>query len=244
MTDVHGGAELLERFEASLEELERVAGLAARAALDHGSDLAVMQLGASVGDVIAIGRVFIVAQKAAADVTREFADAIVQVSQVTGNRGEWIIIRNPEWPQLDELCAVWKTWFFFVRALCDNVYRLLLAHAESRPARRGGSMGQAAGNASNPVAMILSERAPAFVPWFVAFRDRRNAVKEGVNFTCTALEAPGISISFDEFGTNPETGRRYVRTDSAKGRVTLEDVVGDIEQLVDALRVVAESFGD
>lgn len=105
-------------------------------------------------------------------------------------------------------------------------------------------MGAAAANPANRVAAILAEDAPAFVPWFVAFRDRRNAVKEGVNFTCTTLEAPGVWITFDEFGVNPETGRRYVRTGSERGRVTLEDVVGDVERLVEVLRVVADRFSD
>lgn len=123
-----------------------------------------------------------------------------------GPDAEWLILHHDDWPELDELRVLWKAWFFFVRALCDNIYRVLLANTESRSARQGGSMSQAAANPANPVARTLSGDAPVFLTWFIAFRDRRNDVKQGVNVACTALNSPGVSITFNEFRSDPATG--------------------------------------
>jgi hypothetical protein len=236
--DAHRGSELLEELQASLTELEQVARRTASAAVDRGSDLAVLQLAETAADVAAIGQSFVAAQRAAAAATGETAATLSALSP----DAEWIITHHDEWPVLNELCVLWKAWFFFARALCDNVYRILLAHAESRPARQDGSMNQAAAKPANPVARMLEADAPTFLPWFIAFRDRRNAVKQGVNFACTALNSPGISITFNEFRSDPATGHRSIVIDSDQRRVTLDDVVGDVRQIIDVLTVIASRY--
>lgn len=223
-----------------LADLERVAQRAATASVNRGSDLAVLQFVETAADVVAGGRSFAATQRAAAAATSDTAEALSGVSA----GAEWIVMSHEQWPELDDLRVVWKAWFLFVRALCDNVYRLLLADVESCPAPLGGSMGTAASNKANSVALILAEDVPEFLPWFTTFRDRRNAVKRGVNFTCTALQAPGISITFNEFRSDPTTGRRQILIDSDKRRVTLSDVVGDVRQLVDIVTVVANRYGE
>lgn len=232
------GEALLEELAAALDVFENAARDATAAALDRGSDFSVMQLGETAADVLAMGRRFVDAQRAAASAIADTAESLESVSP----GAEWIVISDDAWPELGELRIVWKTWFFFVRALCDKAYRLLDAAAESRPARRGGSMSRAAASPASRVAVMLATEQPGFLPWFIAFRDRRDAVKEGVNFTCTALGPPGISITFNEFRIDAETGRRQTFINSDANRVTLADVVEDVRQLVGVLKLVAASY--
>ena len=120
-------------------------------------------------------------------------------------------------------------------------HRLLLAAAEGRPAPRTGSMNSAT-NPRNPVAIVLAERAPEFIPWFERFRERRNEVKDGVNFGFTALAGEGISVTFNVFRLDTSTGRCSVFIDSSGDRkMTLADVLETARMLVSALSVLASS---
>jgi hypothetical protein len=53
------------------------------------------------------------------------------------------------------------------------ILQLLGTHNE------GVSMSQAAKNAKNPVALVLAERAPKYMPWFKAWRALRDSIKAG-----------------------------------------------------------------
>jgi len=235
----HLPTELLETLTASIDEVEETVRRAAGAAYGHGSDLAVLQFSESAADVTGIGRLFVSAQRDAAVATLEWAETIDRVSP---GAGEWVIISDEQWPELGQLRVLWKAWFFVVRALCDHVYRLLLAQTESRAALRGGSMGGALKTPANPVAIILAEAAPDFLAWFGAYRDRRNVVKEGVALTCTALHSPGVAITFDEYRIDPTTGRHSRLVDSDRHRVTLADVQEDVRQLIAVLTIVADRY--
>jgi hypothetical protein len=111
--DAHRGSELLEELEASLAELEQIAQRTATAGVDHGSDLAVLELAETAGDVVAIGHLFVSAQRAAAAATSKTAEMLADVSP----DAERLILDHDDWPELDELRVLWKAWFFFVRAL-------------------------------------------------------------------------------------------------------------------------------
>jgi hypothetical protein len=196
-----------------------------------------MQFAETVSDVVAAGRCLAAAQRAAAESTHQVAAQLRAMSP----RAEWIITEQT--PDLETLRITWKAWFFFVRALCDKVYGLTLSAAQNKPVQRGGSM-TAAIKPGNPVAVILAEEAPEFIPWFVRFRSLRNDVKDGVNFAVTALGSPGLSVTFSTFRISSETGRREVFVDSAGDRkVTLPDVVDDARILAHVLAVVAASAG-
>lgn len=222
----------LGELERALADIEARSAAASAAFLESGSDLAAMQLAEAASDVVAAGRRMLVAQQKA---TRSTLDVAMQLQSVS-SEAEWVIA--VETPELGELRIVWKAWFFFVRALCDHIYRLLLASAEGKPARRTGSM-NAALNPRNPVAIVLAEGAPEFIPWFARFRRQRNEVKDGVNFGFTALASAGIAVTFNVFQFNRETGRRSVLIDSSGDRrMTLADVLDATGRVADALAIV------
>lgn len=231
--DEHLAARVLSELEGALSKIEEQAGAASAAFLASGSDLAAMQLAEAASDVVAAGRRIVAAQSQAMTSIAHVAAQFEALSP----RAEWIMTSETE--ELEELRIIWKSWFFFVRALCDHVYRLLLASAEGRAAGRGGTMG-AVRNERNPVAIVLAEQAPGFIPWFARFRAQRNEVKEGVNFGFTALASPGISATFNVFRFDAATGRRSVLIDSSGDRkVTLLDVLEGARMLAQALSILA-----
>lgn len=96
----------------------------------------------------------------------------------------------------------------------------------------------------NPVAIVLDESEPGFIPWFERFREQRNEVKDGVSFGFTALAGAGISITFNVFRFDSKTGRRSVLVDSTGDRkVTLTDVLEAARMLANVLAVVASAHG-
>ena len=96
-----------------------------------------------------------------------------------------------------------------------------------------------------PVPIVLDESEPGFIPWFERFRGQRNEVKDGVNFGFTALAGAGISIAFNVFRFDSETGRRSVHVDSTGDRkVTLTDVLEAARMLARVLTLVASAHGE
>lgn len=231
--DEHLAVRTLAELEYALSEIEARTAAASTALLASGSDLAAMHLAEAVSDVVAVGRRMVVVQRQATTSTAKVAAQLNALSP----GAEWII--SSETAELRELRIIWKSWFFFVRALCDHIYRLLLASEQGMAARPYGSMTGAL-KPQNPVAMLLTEQAPGFTSWFERFRDQRNQIKEGVNFGFTALADAGISVTFNVFGFDRETGRRSVLIDSSYDRkVTLNDVLDGSRMLSQALSILA-----
>lgn len=227
------GARMLAELERTLVTVEERAAAASVAFLASGSDVPAMQLAEAASDVVAAGRRMVAAQYRA---TTSTLRAAAQLRSVAPD-AELILVE--ETPELKDLRIVWKSWFFFVRALCDHIYRLLLATEQGTTARRVGSM-KAALNPRNPVAIMLAECLPGFMPWFERFREQRNAVKEGVNFGFTALRSASISVTFNVFRFDTQTGRRSLFVDSSDDRkMTLPDVLEAAQLLAQALALVA-----
>lgn len=231
----HLATHVLSEIEDALAEVERRGAAASSAFYASGSDLAAMQLAEAASDAVAAGRGIVAAQRTATTSTLSMAAQLKSLSPAA----EWVMIE--ETAELTELRIAWKSWFYFVRALCDHAYRLLLASAQGRAAMRGGSMNSAV-KPQNPVAIVLDEREPGFIPWFERFREQRNEVKDGVNFGFSALAGAGISITFNVFGFDSKTGRRSVHFDSTGDRkVTLTDVLETARMLAKVLAVVASA---
>ena len=151
---------LLDDFRGAIDEVERLATEATAKLLGAGSDLALMQLVEAAGDVGAMGRDLAVSARQAYDASRAETERVLAALPSTGAPTAWTFAIQP--PELERFRVEVKAWFFFVRALCDNAYRVLLARAEDTPAPKSGSMTKAAGNPKNPVAILLSERTPTF----------------------------------------------------------------------------------
>jgi len=86
----------------------------------------------------------------------------------------------------------------------------------------------------NPVAELLADQAPHVLPWFRTFRKRRNEIKDGVNFSFTALGTPGVAITFNTFSIDSESGRRSLRIGSSGDReVPFSSVLEDLRRLTE-----------
>ena len=121
-----------------------------------------------------------------------------------------------------------------MRAFCDNAYRLVVAIIDDRPPASFGSLASATAKPSNPVAKLLADEAPDVLPWFSTFRARRNEVKEGVNFSFTALGTPGVAITFNTFRSDSESGRRSLLIGSSGDReVPFATVIEDVRRLTE-----------
>ena len=109
---------------------------------------------------------------------------------------------------LAELKAVYKAYFFFVRAYQDACYWVLLELTPGCQPGKGSKMAHccdpdnlASNGACKEVAAV-----PGYVAWFRDFRDKRNLIKEGVSFSLRG-SPPDLRVAVDRF---PEKGRLEV----------------------------------
>lgn len=126
-----------------------------------------------------------------------------------------------------------KAWFFFVRAICDSAYRLLIAALTGDAAPRGGSMSSAAKNERNPVALLLAEEASDWLDWFRNFKAMRDEIKEGVGAGITDLGDEGIGLVFHIF--TPQRG--LVIDLSGKRTVSMTAIVDSATRVLELLRI-------
>ncbi|MBI2768554.1 MAG: hypothetical protein HYX47_02930 [Burkholderiales bacterium] len=100
-----------------------------------------------------------------------------------------------------QLTAAYKAYFFFIRALQDACYKQLLTLAK-QPAGDQSSVMDAVNNSKNlfhaTVAGILG-----YTDWIADFREKRNAVKRGANFS---LWGPQWDVGIGYVKTTAEGG--------------------------------------
>lgn len=102
--------------------------------------------------------------------------------------------------------AAAKTLLLFSRAYQDALYWLLFELVVGKPTSNTRGMGVAAEKPTNPVALVLNDRLPKYLPWFRGWREVRNEVKEGANL---ALVGPAEDIGF-HFTSAQEDGSHVV----------------------------------
>jgi hypothetical protein len=230
-------SDLPEHLDEALNRLETKVGVVARALQGRGSDYTIHQFLESASDVVAAGHLLGHAQRRAAETLEETATLLSSIS----GPDKWVI--PGESAELEQLRITWKGWFLFVRAFCDLAYRLMLAAASGSRAARGGSLATALAKPSNPVRLLLELRARSVLPWFRVFRDRRNDIKSGVNFSFTAIGTPGVAITFNVFTIDQETGRRSLHLGSDTQReLPFSTVVEDVERLIELLTAAEAEF--
>jgi hypothetical protein len=228
---------LPDHLDEALSRFETKAGVVAGALQGRGSDYTIHQFIESASDVVAAGRLLGRAQRRAAETLEETATLL---SSVSGPH-KWVI--PTETAELEDLRIAWKGWFLFVRAFCDLSYRVILAAASGSRAPRGGSLATALAKPSNPVRLLLDLRAPSVLPWFRVFRDRRNDVKSGVNFSFTAIAKPGVAITFNVLTIDRETGRRSLHLGSDTEReLPFSTVLEDVDRLIEFLAAAETEF--
>jgi hypothetical protein len=188
---VTGLADVVRDFDEALRDIRRLAIEVMYRTAGGSSHLTGYELVETAGDVIASGRAVADAHRAAVRVFNE-TRRTAPPEFVVGDRD---YLSQP--PELDRLRIELKSWLFFVRAVCDNAYRLLTANETGEPAKRSGSMSSVVGdkNEQKPVARVLRAEAPGFLEWFESFRDMRDAVKRGVGCGFTALDSRGLSFT-------------------------------------------------
>jgi len=120
-----------------------------------------------------------------------------------------LTVKRWDAPRSFQFAAAFKATCYFLRALQDALYGVLL---ETAGGRAGGysSMADAAKD-SNPVHALLVQALPDYLEWFLDFRNIRNRMKEGVStaFTCRITPGPP-RVSVDVHRVNDQ--KREVTT--------------------------------
>jgi hypothetical protein len=219
--------ELMRSLEAHLDAIHAEGARVVALRLDGMSQRATLQLAEAASDVVATGRVLAQAHRVA---IRAFRSNASPGRPLPANSGERTLLAQPT--ELAALSVSYKTWLFFVRAFCDHAYRLLLADAESRLARRGGSM-SAVLNPLNPVAEMFAASAPDLPDWFRAFRELRNEMKDGAAFAFSELDARGLALTIFQITARRDSDPAF---DVVEGRaMRLSDVVEDARRIREVL---------
>lgn len=226
-------AELTRTFADRLDEIHREGGAAVAARLDGASQRVALQLAEAGSDIHAAGLALAEAHRRAIPAFRDPRRSAGR--PLPSTEGHTLLAQPAE---LQALSVLIKAWLFFVRAFCDNAYRLLLADAEDRPAPQGGSMASAL-NERNPVAKILSTHAPEVPDWFRDLREVRNAMKEGAAFAFSQLDARGLGLTIYDVRAQKHPLPEIDVT--PRQTVTFADVVADAGRVLEIIRVLAAS---
>jgi len=218
-------------FADRLEAIRRDGGAVVAPRIGGKSHLVALQLAEAVSDVHAAGLALADAHRRAIPVFRD-ADRSTW-HPIPANQGQRTLLLQP--PELQTLSVLMKAWLFFVRAFCDNAYRLLLGDAEHRPAPRSGSMERVL-NEKNPVAVLLATRAPDVPEWFRNLRALRNAMKEGAAFAFSQLDARGLGLTI--FEVRAATTLRPEIEVVPRETVTFADIVDDAGRVLELVRAL------
>lgn len=226
-------SDLPDRLERALTAFEADLGKALVRSAGGGSEYTRYQFVSTALDVTAGGRLLARAQRDAAAAAESWAQVMPGAETVDA----WVIPTDaPDHEllgSLEVLRVAWKSWFFFVSAFCDQSYRLLLADLRGSAATRGTM--SSVTKSTNPVAELLRTQAPDVLDWFIAFRRRRNVVKEGTMFSFTALASPGVGITFRTLVIAAD-GRTSSHADP-DGELSFETVLDDVASLGGLLNV-------
>jgi hypothetical protein len=108
------------------------------------------------------------------------------------------------------LRVAFKSVYFFVRAYQDALYRAALFVVDGEVAGGGARMARAL-RPDSSVGAYLQSAAPGYLTWFAEWRDQRNRVKDGVNFS-TFIQGNDLGISFSTY-----TSEGGISTDASSG---------------------------
>jgi hypothetical protein len=136
--------------------------------------------------------------------------------------------------ELGELRVVYKALFFFVRMLQDAQYRALWEALTKRRSGGGSSMAKAM-NPRNEVGAYLQTVVPDYLDWFVGWRGKRNALKDGVGFSFVG-PSEDLGITFNQI--TEEGG--VVADLSEAGSVRVGDAAEAMEQCSALYGVIRE----
>lgn len=157
-----------------------------------GARFTILQLAETGSDVITSARVLIDFNRAALELMQAETERVL--ARGVGG-AEWTLAGSPR--ELDPVRIAFKSFFFFARAYTDVMYRVVLAGIQGgSPPQKAGSMSAAAKKADNPVALAFEEHVPGWLDWFRDFRDKRDEVKSGVNFSLTQHGTVGVGVIF------------------------------------------------
>jgi hypothetical protein len=93
-----------------------------------------------------------------------------------------------------ELKTCYKAYFFFIRAFHDGCYRVLLNLNGQTPGDYS-SMNQCIKKKVSPIFEQIGS-IPGYIDWFKAFREKRNIIKKGINFSlCGPQWDVGVGFS-------------------------------------------------
>jgi hypothetical protein len=131
------------------------------------------------------------------------------------------------------LGVVYKTVFFVVRALQDALYASYLEASGGRAGqyssiKRGLEDGK-------PLRELLKARGSDYPDWFADWRDKRNRVKDGVNFGTTGV--PELGVTFNYFD---EETRALVADCSGASSIYVSDVVRAVDASTELATRISE----
>ncbi len=134
-------------------------------------------------------------------------------------------------PITNDFRIVYKSLFYFIRVYQDVLYQLLNNLLGERSPT--GSMSSALA-ANNPVGQMLREQADGYPDWFADWRNKRNAVKYGVNFSIAGPDMNlGVGFSSYDEATNGLIGGNW------EDAVRLGDIASALRQCQRIIQMVA-----
>jgi hypothetical protein len=228
-------AELTRTLVNRLDAIHQQSGAVVTPRIGGSSHFVALQLAEALSDVHAAGSALVEAHRRA---IRVFHDVDSSRQPIPANAGTRTLLSQP--PELATLSVLIKAWLFFVRAFCDNAYRLLLGEEQNRPAPRGGSM-ESIFNPNNPVAVILATHASDLPTWFRELRHVRNEMKEGAAFAFSQLDARGLGLTIFKIHAQKNP---LPQIDVVAGHtVTFADVAEDARRILEILDMLASPPG-
>jgi hypothetical protein len=172
-----------------------------------------------------------------ADAHRVAAAAVAAESAIVGTR--FLARKPPSGEDLEadaettrraraatvKLGAAYKAAFYLVRAYQDTVYRMILNLQKRDWWGPNASMQRAITN-EKKVGVLLRDRLPEYLEWFVEWREKRNRIKDGVVDSWTGPETD-LGLVFSELLMKAD-GTTAVVVDGGKA-IRLGDVVRAVE---------------
>lgn len=227
--------ELVDEFERTLKEVERLTVQVAGPTIGTRSHLTALQIAEAASDLCSAGRALSRAHRRGISVYNDLHGSAPQRLVMPRDDGtdSWVTARQP--PELEELSFLIKAWLFFVSAFCDKAYRLLLGRIQDRAAPRGNM--SAIEKEANPVGRFLDETAEEVRPWFRDLRAIRNSIKEGTNVAFSQLDARGLGITVYTLRAAHGPPRELIVTPGET--ITFADVVEDARRVRQLLELLA-----
>lgn len=127
-------------------------------------------------DIIAFSDIFIESHNRHLDIEKKQSIRTLNYS-LEEQLEDWTVNAESVMNSLSRLTVSYKVMYFFIRALQDVIYSVLL-ELTGQTASKYSSLKKC--NENNPIHKEISRSLPNYFKWFTEFRSQRNKIKEGI----------------------------------------------------------------